>query len=113
MEYLERGSLRPLVTRLSSEHAAGVLEDVLSALGHADDHGIVHRDVKPENVLVTSGARVKLADLGIAKAHNSLATAHCQTATSTALGTPSYMSPEQALGEEVTIRSDLYAFGVM
>ena len=113
MEYVERGSLRPLVNALTLAQAGGVLEDVLSGLGHAHQHGIVHRDVKPENVLVTTGGRVKLADFGIAKALNSVQTAQYATSSSTALGTPAYMSPEQALGEQVTIRSDLYALGVM
>jgi len=113
MEYVERGSLRPFARRLTLAQVAGVLEGTLAALGHAARQGIVHRDVKPENVLVTSAGGVKLADFGIAKALNTVVTANVRTRRSTTIGTPAYMAPEQALSGEATVRTDLYAVGVM
>ena len=68
MEYLERGSLRPLVGQLTLAQVAGVLDSVLGGLAEAGSRGIVHRDLKPENVLVTADGRAKVADFGIAKA---------------------------------------------
>ena len=68
MEYLERGSLRPLIGALTTAQVVGVLEGLLAGLAHAESKGIVHRDLKPENVLVTSSGGVKIADFGIAKA---------------------------------------------
>src|SRR5689334_23339799 len=88
MEYLERGSLRPLVGRLSLAQVAGVLEGLLAGLDHAATRGVVHRDLKPENVLVSGEGRIKIADFGIAKAYNRVWTAHYRTATGMALGTP-------------------------
>jgi len=113
MEYVERGSLRPFARVLSLAQVAGVPEGTLSALTHAAGQGIVHRDVKPENVLVTSSGSVKLADFGIAKALNTVVTGNVRTRRSTTIGTPAYMAPEQALSGEATARSDLYAVGVM
>ena len=113
MEYLERGSLRPLVGRLSLSEIAGLLEGLLAGLDYAAERGVVHRDLKPENLLVSSEGRVKIADFGVAKAYNQAWTAQFRTATGMTLGTPTYMSPEQAMGGEVGTRSDLYAVGVM
>src|ERR687887_251183 len=70
MEYIERGSLRPWVSRLSLPQMAGVLEGLLAGLTHAESRGIVHRDLKPENLMVTSQGAIKIADFGIAKALN-------------------------------------------
>jgi len=113
MEYLERGSLRPLIGRLSLPQVVGVLEGLLAALSHAEAQGIVHRDLKPENLMVTAEGGVKTADFGIAKALNQAATGRLLTATGTTIGTPTYMAPEQAMGREVGPWTDLYSLGVM
>ena len=112
MELVEGGSLRPLIGELSLPRVARVLEDVLAAVGHAGKAGIVHRDIKPENTLITKDGRVKVADFGIAKG----AAASGQqglTSEGMTVGTPEYMSPEQALGKDVTPQSDLYSIGCM
>ncbi len=111
MELVEGGSLRPLVGELSLPKVARVLEDVLAAVGHAGKAGIVHRDLKPENALVTKDGRVKVADFGIAKAAQS--GQRGLTSEGMTVGTPEYMSPEQALAREVGPPSDLYAIGCM
>jgi hypothetical protein len=113
MEYLERQSLRRLVGRLSLAQVAGVLYSLLDALDYAAGEELVHRDLKPENVLLTSSGGVKLADFGIAKAYTKLSASGVPTATGTAVGTPAYMSPEQALGRPVGPASDLYSLGVI
>jgi serine/threonine protein kinase len=113
MEYVPNGSLRPHVPTLSLPQIAGVLEGILAALGHAHSHRIVHRDVKPENVLVGENGIAKLADFGIAKALTSVANSGYQTEIGITVGTPAYMAPEQAQYNDASIRSDLYSVGVM
>jgi Protein kinase domain len=113
MEYLERGSLRRLIGHLSFAQTVGVLEGVLAGLVHADQHGVVHRDIKPENLLITREGGIKIADFGIAKALSVTIHGGPLTATGTAVGTPAYMAPEQAMGQEVTARTDLYSVGAM
>ena len=113
MEYVPHGSLRPHVQRLTLAQTAGVLEAILAALRHAHARGIIHRDIKPENVLVGEKGVVKLADFGIAKALNSVATQHFHTTAGCTYGTPAYMAPEQALDGHASSASDLYAVGVM
>jgi len=109
-EYFERGSLRPLVGRLTLAQTAGVLEGILAGLAHAESRGIVHRDLKPENVMVSAGGSVKITDFGLARA---LQEGGVLTTTSTAVGTPAYMAPEQAMGKDVGPWTDLYAVGVI
>src|SRR5919107_1244452 len=101
MEYVERGSLRPYVGKISLAQISGVLEGLLAGLAHAEQHGIVHRDLKPENLMVTVDGRVKIADFGIAKATNQMQTGAFLTATGTTVGTPTYMAPEQAMAQEI------------
>jgi protein kinase-like protein len=115
MEYVPCGSLRDRVAaRLTPAQVGGALAGMLAGLAHAESRGIVHRDMKPENVLVTTEGAVKIADFGIAKAGHRVMTIDTRlTATGMTLGTPAYMAPEQALGQEVTARADLYAVGVM
>jgi tRNA A-37 threonylcarbamoyl transferase component Bud32 len=113
MEYLPHGSLRQYIGRLSPAQIAGVLEGVLAGLAHGEAHGIVHRDLKPENLLVAIDGRVKIADFGVARAYSNAATRAVVTVAGTTIGTPAYMSPEQALGGELTPATDLYSLGVV
>ena len=89
----------------------GVLEGMLAGLAHAQEHGLAHRDLKPENVLLDAARGVKIADFGIAKAYRNVT--QRLTATGLAVGTPTYMAPEQATGSDVGPETDLYALGVM
>ena len=113
MEYVEGGSLRPWVGRMTLAQRAGVLEGILAGLTCAEAQGIVHRDLKPENVMVSSHGLVKIADFGIAKATTNLQTGAFQTATGVTVGTPNYMAPEQAMGQQVGPWTDLYSVGCM
>jgi serine/threonine protein kinase len=113
MEYLPHGSLRQYIGRLSMAQIAGVLEGVLAGLAHGEAHGIVHRDLKPENLLVAVDGRVKIADFGVARAYSKAATRAVVTVAGTTIGTPAYMSPEQALGTDLTPATDLYSLGVV
>ena len=90
-----------------SEHALGLISQLASALDYAHEKGIIHRDIKPANMLLFDGDRIKITDFGIAKLADSEITKAGQL-----LGTPSYMSPEQALGEPLDGRSDLFSLGV-
>ena len=112
MPYLAGGSLADVLVRdrtVPAGGAAAVCAQVASALDYAHRRGIVHRDVKPDNVLFDEDGHALLTDFGIATArfHGRL------TGTGRAMGTPHYMSPEQAMGKMVDGRSDLYAVGVM
>ena len=89
------------------------MEGVLAGLAHAETHGIVHRDLKPENIMVTADGRVKITDFGIAKATAAAGTGVFLTAAGTTVGTPTYMAPEQAMGRDIGIWTDLYSVGVM
>jgi formylglycine-generating enzyme required for sulfatase activity/tRNA A-37 threonylcarbamoyl transferase component Bud32/dienelactone hydrolase len=113
MPYVEGESLRDRLRRekqLPLEDALRIAREVADALGYAHARGIVHRDIKPENILLESGHAV-VADFGIARAVTAAGTEEL-TATGTAIGTPVYMSPEQASGErDLDGRSDLYSLG--
>jgi serine/threonine protein kinase len=113
MEYLPHGSLRQYIGHLSMAQIAGVLEGVLAGLAHGEAHQIVHRDLKPENLLVALDGRVKIADFGVARAYSKAATRAVVTVAGTTIGTPAYMSPEQALGTDLTPATDLYSLGVV
>nr|WSX73911.1 ABC transporter substrate-binding protein [Streptomyces sp. NBC_00899]WSX80024.1 ABC transporter substrate-binding protein [Streptomyces sp. NBC_00899] len=111
MEYVRGGTLSQVLRRqtyFAPERAVRIACDILDALAHAHRHGTVHRDVKPANVMVTTEGVVKVADFGIARV---LDTDSRLTTTGSAIGTPSYMSPEQINGAEVDARSDVYAVG--
>src|SRR4051794_1766962 len=113
MEYIERGSLRPYVGRMTMAQIGGVLEGLLAGLTHAETHDIVHRDLKPENLMVTADGRVKIADFGIAKATTKMQTGAFLTATGTTVGTPTYMAPEQAMAQDIGPWTALYSVGCM
>jgi serine/threonine protein kinase len=113
MEYLPNGSLRQYIGEISMAQIAGVLEGVLAGLAHGEAHGIVHRDLKPENLLVAADGRVKIADFGVARAYSKASTRAVVTVAGTTIGTPAYMSPEQALGGDLTPATDLYSLGVV
>ena len=112
MELVDGSTLSDLLTvgALSPKVALNILDQLLDALGYAHAHGVVHRDIKPDNIFVTKTGIVKLADFGIA--HVDRGTKHA-TLAGTVLGTPGYMSPEQARGTEVDGRSDLFSVGVI
>ena len=101
-ERLRRGRLAP-------ERAAVVAEQLCRALGCAHERGIVHRDVKPANILIGAGGDLKVGDFGVARATH----ADAHAGASTVIGTPQYMSPEQARGEATTPASDVYGAGVV
>jgi serine/threonine-protein kinase len=113
MPYVEGESLRQRLERegqLPVAEALGILRDLAAALEHAHARGVIHRDIKPENILL-AGGRAVIADFGIAHALDA-AGGERLTATGLALGTPAYMSPEQAAGSsQPDARSDIYALG--
>ncbi len=111
MPLVEGESLREALDRgaLSIEDAVQYATEAADALGSAHRHGIVHRDIKPENILLVEGHAV-IADFGIATAMSG-ASEEKLTETGMSIGTPLYMSPEQAAGESVDVRSDVYSLG--
>jgi serine/threonine protein kinase len=115
MPFVEGESLRDRLHRekqLPVSEAVRVAKEVASALDYAHRHGVIHRDIKPENILIHDGQAL-VADFGIALAA-SKAGGGRMTETGMSLGTPHYMSPEQAMGErEITARSDVYALGAV
>lgn len=112
IEFVEGESLKQLIARegaLALERSVKILAQLADALDYAHAQGIIHRDVKPANILIGQNDYAKLTDFGIAKA----AEATQITRTGTLMGTPEYMSPEQARGEAVDARTDLYALAVV
>ncbi len=112
MEYLPGGTLKDRILErgtLPSSTVVEVANQVAEALRAAHEKGVVHRDIKPQNVLVTENGAMKVADFGIARA----AAATTISRTSVVLGTVTYMAPEQAMGEPASPRSDLYSLGVV
>jgi tetratricopeptide (TPR) repeat protein len=118
MPLVEGSSLRARLARggLTIAETVGILREVARALAYAHEHGVVHRDIKPDNVLLSGGSAV-VTDFGIAKALSASrldAPNATLTQMGTSIGTPQYMAPEQAAGDPATDhRADLYAFGVM
>jgi serine/threonine protein kinase len=110
MEYVEGPILQRLLGRgrLPVKQAVDMTLQLLAALDHAHAQGVVHRDIKPANIIVGPGSRLKITDFGIARME-----ASALTNAGTLLGTPSYMAPEQARGERVDHRADLFAVGVV
>lgn len=114
MELVEGHTIRDLLLNAEApppEQALIIVSGVLEALAYSHQHGIVHRDIKPANVIITHSGAVKVMDFGIARAlHGAQST---MTQTGMVMGTPQYLSPEQALGKAVDHRSDLYATGCL
>ncbi|PNG22572.1 protein kinase domain-containing protein, partial [Streptomyces cahuitamycinicus] len=118
MEYVEGRPLGSVLDEdvrqqgaMPADKALKITADVLAALEISHEMGLVHRDIKPGNVMMTKRAVVKVMDFGIARAMQSGVTSMTQTGM--VVGTPQYLSPEQALGRGVDARSDLYSVGIM
>ncbi|MFF7726081.1 protein kinase [Streptomyces sp. NPDC008001] len=118
MEYIEGQPLRSVLDAdvaqygaMPADKALKITADVLAALEVSHEMGLVHRDIKPGNVMMTKRGVVKVMDFGIARAMQSGVTSMTQTGM--VVGTPQYLSPEQALGRGVDARSDLYSVGIM
>ena len=114
MEFIDGRSLADLIRTqgvLDADRAAEIAGDVAAALGFAHRSGVIHRDVKPGNVLITSEGQVKVADFGIATVLSDTNTD--LTRAGTVMGTATYFSPEQAQGRSVDARSDLYSLGAV
>src|SRR5438309_900948 len=114
MEYADGSTLRDLLhsgRRLLPERALEITAGVLQALDYSHRNGIIHRDIKPANVMLTRAGAVKVMDFGIARAMGDQGMT--MTQTSAVIGTAQYLSPEQAKGETVDARSDLYSAGCL
>ena len=112
MEYVDGRDLRSLLAergKFKPEEAVGIIEQVCHALEAAHTAGVIHRDLKPQNIMVDKQGRVAVMDFGIARSMESSGL----TQTGLLMGTPEYMSPEQAKGEEVDSRSDLFSLGII
>ena len=110
MEFIQGTTLHELLAEqhiLATEDVIQYSRQICKGLDYAHSHGIVHRDVKPANIMITANGTVKIMDFGIAKAGGSM------TSTGQVLGTPNYMAPEQVKGRPLDGRSDLFSFGVI
>ena len=117
MEYIEGESLSEFIIKkgkLSDTDIEYIFPQMLSAVEYIHDKGLIHRDVKPSNFMMTKEGSIKLLDFGIAKNTNEGQNEYTQTGTSDQMGTPLYMSPEQVQStKEVTSQSDIYSLGVV
>lgn len=111
MEYVDGVTLRDIVHTdgpIPARRAIEIIADACQALNFSHNHGIIHRDVKPANIMISKNNAVKVMDFGIARA---LTDSHSVTQTAAVIGTAQYLSPEQARGEAVDARSDVYSLG--
>jgi eukaryotic-like serine/threonine-protein kinase len=113
MEYVDGRLLKDIISEgpVEATEAVRIIDGVLTALEYSHRAGVVHRDIKPGNIMITRNGQVKVMDFGIARAISDSATTVAQTTA--ILGTASYFSPEQAKGESVDARTDLYSTGVV
>jgi len=95
--------------RYSLDEVVRVMTQLLGALAHAHENGVVHRDIKPQNILLLDDGSLKVVDFGIARIEES----ESFTKTGLSIGTPAYMSPEQVLGQHVTAKSDIFSVGTL
>lgn len=112
MEFLQGRELRDILNdgkRMPVEQVINVVAQVAQGLAYAHEYGIVHRDVKPSNIMIVRDGHVKITDFGIAR----MASAAVRTQTGMVLGSPKYMSPEQVVGQMTDQRSDIFSLGVM
>jgi eukaryotic-like serine/threonine-protein kinase len=111
MELLEGTELREMMAkgRLPLPFALDVVAQVADGLAHAHEHGVVHRDIKPANIMIMRDRRAKIMDFGIARVR----TSDIRTQTGAILGSPKYLSPEQAAGQSADFRSDIFSLGVV
>ncbi len=111
MEYIDGKTLKDIISekgKLSEEEALVISTQVLAALQEAHKNGVIHRDIKPHNIMITGNGIVKVTDFGIARA----TTSHTMTTTMDAIGSVHYFSPEQARGAFTDQRTDIYSFGI-
>src|SRR6266566_2980996 len=115
LEFIRGRSLRDWMNQseIAPPQVFAVMHGILQALDYAHRHAIVHRDMKPENVLISDEGTVKVADFGIARLMDDTGIGGTATKTGTTVGTPQYMSPEQVASSKVDGRSDLYSAGIM
>lgn len=112
MEFLEGRELRDIMNdggQLPVDQVLDIVAQVAQGLAYAHEHDIVHRDVKPSNIMVVRDGHVKITDFGIAR----MASSAVRTQTGMVLGSPKYMSPEQVMGKTIDQRSDIFSLGVM
>jgi beta-lactam-binding protein with PASTA domain/tRNA A-37 threonylcarbamoyl transferase component Bud32 len=112
MEFVEGQNLKEFIRqkgKVPANEAVPIAMQILDALQHAHEHGVVHRDIKPHNILITNDGRVRVTDFGIARAANEATV----TYTGTIVGSVHYISPEQAKGISISAQSDIYAAGVV
>ena len=113
MEYLEGITLKEVKKPLRVEMAVRLIRPIAEAIEYVHDHGILHRDVKPSNIMITATKKVMLTDFGIAKWLEDPSDQFTLTGAGIGIGTPEYMAPEQGLGKKIDARADMYALTVV